>query len=141
VESELNVWITSVLLGIGSLFMLLAAVGILRLPDLFMRMQAATKSSTLGIACMLLAVAVHFGQLGITTLALLIIAFFFLTAPVATHMVARAAYLVGVPLWQGTVMDDLRGCYDVETHSLASRPLESTQHPEAAASDESGASC
>jgi len=121
--------------------MLLAAVGLLRLPDLFMRMQAATKSSTLGIACMLLAVAVHFGQLGITTLALLIIAFFFLTAPVATHMVARAAYLVGVPLWQGTVMDDLRGCYDVETHALASRPLESPQHPETAASDESGASC
>jgi multicomponent Na+:H+ antiporter subunit G len=121
--------------------MLLAAVGLLRLPDLFMRMQAATKSSTLGIACMLLAVAVHFSQLGITTLALLIIAFFFLTAPVATHMVARAAYLVGVPLWQGTVMDDLRGCYDVETHALASRPFESTQHPEAAASDEPGASC
>jgi multicomponent Na+:H+ antiporter subunit G len=112
-----------------------------RLPDLFMRMQAAAKSSTLGIACMLLAVAVHFGQLRITTLALLIIAFFFLTAPVAAHMVARAAYLVGVPLWQGSVMDDLHGCYDVETHALASRPLESAQRPEAAASDDPDASC
>jgi multicomponent Na+:H+ antiporter subunit G len=56
-------------------------------------------------------------------------------------MVARAAYLVGVPLWQGSVMDDLHGCYDVETHALASRPLESAQRPEAAASDDPDASC
>jgi multicomponent Na+:H+ antiporter subunit G len=84
-------------MSIGSLFMLLAAVGVLRLPDLFTRMQASTKSSTLGVACILLAVAVHFGRLGVTTQAVLVVAFFFLTTPVAAHMIARAAYVSGVP--------------------------------------------
>lgn len=116
------VWLAAVLMSIGSLFMLLAAVGVLRLPDLFTRMQASTKSSTLGAACILLAVAVHFGRLGITTQAVLVIAFFFLTTPVAAHMIARAAYMSGVPLWEKTVMDDLQGRYDPQTHTLAGPP-------------------
>jgi multicomponent Na+:H+ antiporter subunit G len=116
------VWLAAVLMSIGSLFMLLAAVGVLRLPDLFTRMQASTKSSTLGAACLLLAVAVHFGRLGITTQAILVVAFFFLTTPVAAHMIARAAYVSGVPLWEKTVMNDLQGRYDAQTHILTSPP-------------------
>jgi multicomponent Na+:H+ antiporter subunit G len=78
------------------------------MPDMFMRMQAATKAATLGVGCMLLAVAVHFGDLGVTTRAVLVTAFVFLTAPVAAHVIARAAYSVGVPLWTGTLCDELR---------------------------------
>jgi multicomponent Na+:H+ antiporter subunit G len=78
------------------------------MPDLFMRMQAATKAATLGASCMLLAVAVHFGELGVFTRAMLVIAFVFATAPIAAHMIARAAYSVGTPLWEGTVADELR---------------------------------
>ena len=100
---------SAVLLVVGSLFMLLAALGILRLPDLFMRLQAATKASTLGVGCMLLSAALHFHDLAITTRAVLIIAFFCLTAPVGAHMIARAAYAIGVPLWLGTITDELRG--------------------------------
>ena len=121
--TALSEWLTAGLMGIGGLFMLLAAVGILRLPDLFTRMQASTKSSTLGAACMLLAVAVHFGRLGITTQAVLVIVFFFLTTPVAAHMIARAAYFsTGVALWEKTVINELQGRYDARTHTLTSPP-------------------
>jgi len=100
--------ISAALIVIGGGFMLLAGVGILRMPDLFMRMQAATKAATLGAGCMLLAVAVHFGELTVVARALLVIAFVLLTAPVAAHMIARAAYSVGTPLWEGTITDELR---------------------------------
>src|SRR3954470_16393377 len=100
--------ICTALLVVGALAMLLAELGVLRLPDLFMRLQAATKASTLGVGCMLLGLAVHFQDLGVTTRALLVVAFFFLTAPVGAHMIARAAYAVGVPLWAGTITDELR---------------------------------
>ncbi|HUE72383.1 MAG TPA: monovalent cation/H(+) antiporter subunit G [Pirellulaceae bacterium] len=99
--------LSSLLLVIGGAFMLLAGVGIVRMPDLFMRMQAATKAATLGVGCMLFAVAVHFGELAITARCMLVTAFVFLTAPLAAHVIARAAYSIGVPLWKGTFCDEL----------------------------------
>lgn len=115
----MNEILSSVLMLIGATFALLAGAGVLRMPDLFTRMQAATKASTLGIGCIILAVAVHFGELGITTRALATVIFVFLTAPVAAHMIARAAYFVGVPLWDQTIIDELHGHYDRRTHKLA----------------------
>jgi multicomponent Na+:H+ antiporter subunit G len=105
-------YVSGILLVIGGFAMLLAGVGVLRMPDLFMRMQAATKAATLGVGCALLAVAAHFGELGVTTRSLLIIAFLFLTAPVAAHVIARAAYSIGVPLWEASVYDELRDAKD-----------------------------
>lgn len=110
------------LLLIGATFVLLAAVGLVRLPDLLTRMQAAAKTGTLGVGCTVLAVAVFFGQAGITTRALLIVVFLFMTAPIAAHMIARAAYFVGTDLWEGTVNDDLRGRYNSQTNTLSSPP-------------------
>jgi multicomponent Na+:H+ antiporter subunit G len=98
--------ITAFLLLFGSVFMLLAALGIFRMPDVLTRMQAATKAATLGVACMLLAVAVHFHELAVTSRALLVIGFVFFTAPVAAHMLAKSALLLGVPLWPGTDRTD-----------------------------------
>lgn len=115
--------IVSFLLIIGSLLMLLAAVGIVRMPDLYTRMHAATKSSTLGAGSMYLAVALFYGELAIVTRAILVIAFLFLTIPVSAHMIARAAYFVGEPLWRGTVVDEMRGAYNPVTHELASRRI------------------
>lgn len=109
----------SALMLIGAAFLLLAGAGVVRMPDLFMRMQAATKASTLGVGCIVLAVAMHFGDLGVTTRALATILFICLTAPVAAHVIARASYFVGVPLWEGTIIDELRGHYDRRTHRLA----------------------
>lgn len=90
----------------GPLFLLLAAIGILRLPDLFCRASATTKAATLGVGCLLAAVALHFGDFEVTMRVLATIAFLLLTAPVAAHMIARAAYRQGVSLWAGTARDE-----------------------------------
>jgi len=116
----MNDAVAAVLLFIGASFLLLAGVGLLRMPDVFSRMQAATKASTLGVACIMVAVAVHFNDLGITMRALAASVFFLLTAPVTAHLVGRASYFLGVPLWEGTVLDELRGHYDLRTHRLES---------------------
>lgn len=112
-------WLVAVLLLVGSTFMFLAALGAARLPDLFTRMQAATKAGAAGAGCALAAVAVHFGG-GVATRAVLVIAFLLATAPVAAHMIARSAYWVGVPLWGGTHRDELRR----EFEDRAKRPAE-----------------
>lgn len=101
-------YVVSALLLFGSTFMFVGAVGIVRMPDLFSRMQATTKSPTLGIGCVLAAVAVYYGQTGVSARAGLIIAFYFLTAPVAAHMIGRAAHRIGVPMWEGTIIDELQ---------------------------------
>ncbi len=99
---------TVVLMVVGAVLMLLAALGMVRMPDLYSRMQSATKASTLGVGCTMLAVAVDFADLAITTRVVLIVAFVFLTAPISAQMIGRAAYHVGVPLWEGTTLDELR---------------------------------
>jgi multicomponent Na+:H+ antiporter subunit G len=112
--------ISGVLLLIGAFFMLVAAIGILRMPDLLTRMHASSKAGTLGAGLILVAVAVDYGDLGVTARALVAIVFLVLTAPVGAHVIARAAYFVGVPLWQGTVVNEIEGRYDIETHDLES---------------------
>lgn len=102
----------------GALFMALAGLGMLRMPDLFLRMSSTAKAGTLGAGLILLGAAIHFDEFSISTRAIAIIIFLFLTAPVAAHMIGRAAYFDGVPLWKGTVQDDLHGHYRVSTHSL-----------------------
>jgi multicomponent Na+:H+ antiporter subunit G len=103
----MNEQLSAGLLLIGATFMLLAGIGVLRLPDIFMRLQAGTKASTLGIACILLGAALHFQDIAVTVRAVLIIGFFCLTAPIGAHMIARAAYAVGAPLWEGSITDEL----------------------------------
>ena len=120
-EVFLTEWIPALFVFLGASFMLLAAVGVLRLPDVWMRMHASTKSATFGIGCMAIAAAVsHLGELGVVMRSIIIIGFIFQTAPVAAHMIGRAAYLMGVAPWRGTQRDELKGRYDSELHSLAS---------------------
>lgn len=104
--------VTILFMGLGALFMLLAAIGVLRLPDLFTRMHAATKAATLGVACSAVATIAHFGPGRVGVQAALIIVFLFATAPVAAHVMARAAYRVKVPLWKHSVRDELRPLYE-----------------------------
>ncbi len=102
----INELFTIVLLLSGSIFMLLAAVGICRMPDLYTRMHAAAKVGTIGVILILGAVILSFRELAIATQCLLIILFFLLTAPIGSHMIGRAAYLTGVKLWKGTRVDE-----------------------------------
>lgn len=91
----------------GSFLSFLAALGIFRLPDLYSRMHAASKAGALGGGCLMVAAAVHFGDFRVTVESLLVIFFLVLTAPVAAHMISRAAYHTGEPLWKDSVCDDL----------------------------------
>lgn len=110
--------IALLLLLLGAVFMLLAAIGMVRMPDVLTRMHSSTKSGTLGVGLIMLGVALVFGDFAIRVRALAIVIFMFSTTPVSAHMIARAAYLSGVPLWEGTLSDELRGRYDPETHVL-----------------------
>ncbi|WP_404296168.1 monovalent cation/H(+) antiporter subunit G [Halomonas sp.] len=104
----------------GALLMLLASLGILRLPDLLTRMHATTKAAALGVILIMLAVAIHFADVGVVARAFAIIVFILMTAPVAAHVIGRAGYFVGSKLWSGTVKDELRPNYDPLTHQLKS---------------------
>jgi len=115
-------FLAAALLLIGALFILTATIGIVRMPDLYLRMSAVSKAATLGIACILLGVALIFADVSVSARALAAIIFIMLTAPVASHLIGRAGYITGVPLWQGTIRDDLRGRYDEKTHMLTSQP-------------------
>ncbi|MEQ5801034.1 monovalent cation/H(+) antiporter subunit G [Halomonas sp. H10-9-1] len=108
------------LILVGALFMLLAALGLVRLPDLLTRMHATTKAATLGVTLIMLAVALHFAQVAVVARALGVILFIMMTAPVAAHVIGRAGYFVGSRLWEGTLKDELRPHYDPLTHELKS---------------------
>ncbi len=103
--------LTAIFLLVGAFFVLVAALGIVRFPDLFTRMHAGSKASTLGLGCILVAVSISFPMVAVVAKSILVLLFVFLTAPVAAHMIGRAAYLLKVPLWSETVVDELKGQY------------------------------
>lgn len=99
--------VASLLLLVGAVFTFLAALGLVRLPDLFMRLQATTKASTLGVGALAVAVAVHYATGGVSARAMLVLAFVFITAPAGAHAIARAAHRSGTPLGPRTLADEL----------------------------------
>lgn len=101
-------YLTAFLLVSGGAFAFIAGLGLVRMRDVYIRMHAATKAGTLGAGLILAGVAVHFAEPGVVIRALAAIAFLMLTAPVAAHMIGRAAYRAGVPLWKGSVADEWR---------------------------------
>lgn len=108
-------------MSFGSLFVLLAAIGLVRMPDLYLRVSVTTKAVTLGIGLVLASAAVYFQETSVTTRILAIILFILLTAPVGAHLLSRASYITGVPLWKKSVMDELKGKYKKTDRALSSR--------------------
>ncbi|MGM8214191.1 monovalent cation/H(+) antiporter subunit G [Bacillaceae bacterium W0354] len=100
----------SLLLLLGTFFILSASIGMIRLPDVYNRLHAATKASTLGIACVLLGafIFLYVEHHIISGKLLLGIIFVLLTAPVSGHMISRAAHRSGVKLWEKSVRDDYK---------------------------------
>lgn len=92
------------LLG-GTVFMVVASIGLLRLPDLYTRMHAVTKAGTLGVGLIFVAAGVSFVDLSVGARALVAFLFVLLTAPVSAHMIGRAGYIGQVPLWDKTAFD------------------------------------
>jgi multicomponent Na+:H+ antiporter subunit G len=109
-----------ILVTLGTLFVLLSAIGLVRMPDTYMRISVNTKAATLGVGLILVGTAVFFNDLSATSRSLVIILFVFLTAPVSAHLIGRASYFMGVRLWEGSIMDDLRGKYQKNSYILKS---------------------
>ncbi|MGX9807426.1 monovalent cation/H(+) antiporter subunit G [Exiguobacterium acetylicum] len=95
------------LLGMG--FSLVTALGLIRLPDVYTRAHAASKSATLGVMSILIGVIIYFVTEDgfFSSRVVLGILFVLITAPIGGHLIARAAYYSNVPLWKSSVRDDL----------------------------------
>jgi len=101
-----------ILMLLGTAFVLVASIGLLRLPDLYTRMHAVTKAGTLGVGCILLSAAVAFGDLSVATRSVVALLFVLFTAPVSAHLLGRAAYLGNVSMWEGTSFDGWQANYE-----------------------------
>lgn len=97
-----------ILSTLGALFILIASIGILRMPDFYTRLSITVKAATLGLGCVLAAAAIHFSEFSITTKVFAIVFFLFITSPVAAFLIARTGYVMGVPLWKKSVVDELK---------------------------------
>ncbi|MFO1442497.1 monovalent cation/H(+) antiporter subunit G [Bacillus sp. Bva_UNVM-123] len=102
-------WLVAALIFLGIVFSFLSAVGLIRLPDVYTRAHAVSKSANLGVLCILFGTFLYFlltdGYFSIRLL--LGIFFVFLTSPVVAHLLNRAAYRSNVPLAEESIQDDL----------------------------------
>ncbi len=94
-----------ILISIGVAFDLVGALGLIRLPDVYNRLQAATKCVTLGTFLVLMGVLAHTGWNAMGIKALLAAIFVLWTSPTGSHALARGAHIAGVKLWEGSVVD------------------------------------
>lgn len=97
--------IAIILLSVGLLFDFAGCLGLIRLPDIYNRLQASTKCVTLGTILILLAVVFNFGWSSLSIKALLCIGFVLFTSPTAAHAISRGSHRAGFPLWEGSIMD------------------------------------
>lgn len=95
------------LIALGVSLTLLAAIGTVRLPDVLIRMNAATKAASLGVACVLVGVVFLNPSWSAAIKMTAAVLLQFATAPIVGHVIGRAAHRTGAPLWDGTRYDDL----------------------------------
>ena len=100
------------LIIVGTALMFVSAIGIIRLPDFYLRMSAITKAATLGFFLLLIGLALYFNILSLTIKSVIIIILVLLTNPVGAHAIARAAYMNGTKLWEGNIIDELKELTD-----------------------------
>ncbi|MFF5995758.1 Na+/H+ antiporter subunit G [Lysinibacillus sp. KU-BSD001] len=109
-ENQAIEWVAVLLMLLGAIVSVISALGMLRLPDVYTRSHAATKSATLSVLCCLVGAFIYFwSHDGFVSIRLILgIVFTFITAPVAGHLVCRAAYRSRVPLAEGSGDDALK---------------------------------
>lgn len=106
--AELAQYVAALLVVAGALFSLIAAIGVLRLPDLYTRLHAASKAGAVGAGLVLLGLAVASFDGAVVLRAVLGIVFLLLSTPVSAHLLARAAYRCGEKPTTATTVDDLK---------------------------------
>jgi multicomponent Na+:H+ antiporter subunit G len=104
------------LLVIGAITILVASIGLLRMPDFYLRISAVTIAGTFGVGAMLLAAAIYFLSFTLTMHVLGGIIFLVLTVPIGSQLLGRAAYIMEFPVWKGTMHDDLKDKSDTDLH-------------------------
>lgn len=116
--------LSAIVIMVGVIFVVIGAVGLLRLPDFYIRVSAITKAATVGVACIMIGVALNFNEIGMAIKAFAVVLFLLITSPIASHIIGRAAYNDGVPLWKKTVIDELaeyRKKKELEDNSTSSK--------------------
>jgi multicomponent Na+:H+ antiporter subunit G len=106
--ADLAIYAGCLLLLLGALFSLVAAIGVVRLPDLYTRMHAASKAGAVGGGLVLLAVALLSFEVGVALRAIVGFVFLLLTTPVSAHLLARASYRTTDQSHMKMVVDDLK---------------------------------
>jgi multicomponent Na+:H+ antiporter subunit G len=101
--------IAAFLLISGSLFMLISAIGVVKFSDVYMRMHAITKASSLGAILMLVAISIMYFEWIVWLESVMVVFFIIFTAPIASHMIAKAAHKANMPKGDGYIMDELEG--------------------------------
>ncbi|RDV14886.1 monovalent cation/H(+) antiporter subunit G [Pontibacter diazotrophicus] len=92
----------------GVFFILVATIGLLRLPDFYIRMSAITKGSTLGLGLILFGLGIYFNQPSMLLKVLAVITFTLITAPVAAHVIGRTAVQNKIPFWEYTNLKEFK---------------------------------
>ncbi|MFO8055221.1 MAG: monovalent cation/H(+) antiporter subunit G [Bacteroidales bacterium] len=100
--------VSTIIIAIGVLFNLFGCLGLVRFPDVYNRLQSATKCVTLGTCSILLGVLVKYGFVAVGVKALIAIPLLFFAATVGAHALARGSYLAGVKLGKKSVKDDYK---------------------------------
>lgn len=118
----------ALLLLLGATVALIAAIGVARLPDAFLRMHAATKAGVVGAGMMLVGAGLAFGSAEAWLRVGLIVAFLLVTVPISSHALGRAAYVGGAPLWPGSGEDALAGILPRHSIDTPARPAPRAPH-------------
>ena len=113
-------WLGSILILGGAFFVFVAALGIVRFPDLYTRMHASSKSTIFGVGLMAIGLCIAFPTTIVIGKTVAIILFLFLTLPLSAHLIARVAYLHKTPMCKETIRDDLKGKYSEDHQNLSS---------------------
>jgi len=93
-------WLAAAAVMAGGALAFLAALGVLRMPDVYIRMHASTKAGTLGVLLIVLALVFLGASAAVVGKAIATFAFILLTAPIGAHLIGRAAYRAGIEPWQ-----------------------------------------
>jgi len=102
----MNNLISNILMGIGLIFSLLGCLGLIRLPDIYNRLQAATKCVTLGACCILISLVIRYGFTESGIKGLLAVPVLFFTSTVGAHALIRGSHIFGIKLWDKSIIDD-----------------------------------
>jgi multicomponent Na+:H+ antiporter subunit G len=102
----MNNMISNIFIGIGLLFSFLGCLGLIRLPDIYNRLQAATKCVTLGACCILCCLVIRYGFTEPGIKGLLAVPVLFFTSTVGAHALIRGSHFFGIKLWEKSIIDE-----------------------------------